>query len=88
MIKRTVKIINSLGLHARPCTMLVKTSTRFRSDFKLRKDDITVNGKSIMGVMTLAAEMGSELELIVDGVDEESLLLEILELFQSKFGEE
>jgi len=88
MIKRKVRIINTLGLHARPCTMLVKTATRYRSEFQIRKEDVTVNGKSIMGVMTLAAEMNSELELIVNGVDEEQLLIEILELFKNKFGEE
>jgi phosphocarrier protein len=88
MIKKKVKIINSLGLHARPSTMVVKAATKFRSDFHIRLDDMLVNGKSIMGVMTLAAEQDSELELIADGVDEEYLLKEVIELFTSKFGEE
>lgn len=59
-----------MGLHARPATMLVKLATKFRSEFHIRKDDMVINGKSIMGVMTLAAEYGSELEIIADGVDE------------------
>lgn len=88
MIRKKIIIENSLGLHARPSTMVVKTATKFRSDFHIRKDDMLVNGKSIMGVMTLAAEQNSELELIADGVDEEYLLKEIMELFENKFGEE
>jgi phosphocarrier protein HPr len=88
MIRKKIIVENSLGLHARPSTMVVKTATKFRSDFHIRKDDMLVNGKSIMGVMTLAAEQNSELELIADGVDEEYLLKEIMELFTNKFGEE
>jgi len=76
-----------LGLHARPATMLVKLATKFRSEFHIRKDDMVINGKSIMGVMTLAAEYGSELEIIADGVDETFLINEITELFQTNFGE-
>ena len=87
MLRKTVEITNKLGMHARPATMIVKTATRFRSEFKIIKDNMEINGKSIMGVMTLAAECGSRLELVVDGVDEEHLLREISELFISKFGE-
>ncbi len=76
-----------MGLHARPATMLVKLATKFRSEFHIRKDDMVINGKSIMGVMTLAAEYGSELEIIADGVDETFLINEITELFQTNFGE-
>lgn len=88
MIRKTIVIENKLGMHARPATMIVKAATKYRSDFKIRKDDMEINGKSIMGVMTLAAEYKSELELIADGVDEEYLIEEIAELFSSKFGEE
>ena len=88
MIKKKVKIENSLGLHARPSTLLVKTATKFRSKFQIKKDDMLINGKSIMGVMTLAAEQHSELELIADGVDEEYLIEEVMGLFHDKFGEE
>jgi phosphocarrier protein len=68
--------------------MIVKAATKYRSDFKIKKDDMEINGKSIMGVMTLAAEYNSELELVADGIDEEYLMKEIAELFSSKFGEE
>jgi len=88
MIKKTIIIKNKLGMHARPATMIVKIASKFRSDFRIIKGDMEINGKSIMGVMTLAAEYGSELELVADGVDEEYLIREIAELFASKFGEE
>ncbi|MCD4796859.1 MAG: HPr family phosphocarrier protein [Candidatus Cloacimonetes bacterium] len=88
MIKKTIEIVNKLGMHARPATMIVKAATKYRSDFRIRKEDMEINGKSIMGVMTLAAEFGSELDLIADGPDEEYLIKEIVELFASKFGED
>jgi len=88
MIRKTIVVENKLGMHARPATMIVKAATKYRSEFKIKKDDMEINGKSIMGVMTLAAEFKSELELIADGVDEEYLIEEIAELFSSKFGEE
>ncbi len=88
MIRKTIVIENKLGMHARPATMIVKIASKFRSEFRIIKGDMEINGKSIMGVMTLAAEYGSELELIADGVDEEYLIREITELFASKFGEE
>ncbi len=88
MIRKTIKIKNKLGMHARPATMIVKAATKFRSEFKIVKDDIEINGKSIMGVMTLAAEFGSTLDLIADGIDEEYLIKEISELFDNKFDEE
>jgi phosphocarrier protein len=88
MIRRKIKVVNKLGMHARPATMIVKTAMKYRSKFIIKKDGAEINGKSIMGVMTLAAEYGSELELIADGVDEEYLMNDIVELFASKFGEE
>jgi len=88
MLRKKIKNINELGMQARPATMIVKVATKYRSDFKIIKDDSEINGKSIMGVMTLAAEYGSILELIADGVDEEFLLEEISQLFVDKFGEE
>lgn len=87
MIRKRITITNELGLHARPATMLVKSATKFRSDFRIRKDDMEINGKSIMGVMTLAAEFGAELELIADGADETFMMDEITTLFTSNFGE-
>ncbi|HOD60157.1 HPr family phosphocarrier protein [Candidatus Syntrophosphaera thermopropionivorans] len=88
MSRRRVKVVNKLGLHARPAALLVKAATKYRSDFFIEKDGMRVNGKSIMGVMMLAAECGSVLDLIADGVDEEYLLDEISELIASGFGEE
>ncbi len=88
MIKKKIQIVNKLGMHARPATLIVKTATKYRSDFRIKKDDMEINGKSIMGVMTLAAEYLSELELIANGIDEEFLIKEIADLFASKFDEE
>jgi len=88
MLRRTIKVTNKLGLHARPSALVVKAATKYRSDFFIEKDGIQVNGKSIMGVMMLAAECGSTLHLIADGVDEEYLLEEIQALFSSGFDED
>lgn len=88
MIRKVFKIKNRLGLHARPAALLVKTAGKFKSDIKIAKDGYTVNGKSIMGVLTLAAEAGSEIEVIVDGEDQEEALTAIEELIENKFYEE
>ena len=88
MLNRKITVINKLGLHARPCSLLVKVASKFRSDLKIRKGNMEVNGKSIMGVMMLAAECGSELDVILDGVDEEDAFVEIERLFLKKFEEE
>ena len=88
MLQRTIKVTNKLGLHARPSALVVKAATKYRSDFFIEKDGIQVSGKSIMGVMMLAAECGSTLHLIADGVDEEYLLEEIEALFNSGFDED
>ncbi len=88
MIRKVFKIKNKLGLHARPAALLVQTAGKFKSDIKISKDGYTVNGKSIMGVMTLAAETGSEIEVIIDGEDQEEAMKAIEELIESKFGEE
>ena len=87
MQKKIVKIQNKHGLHARPCSLLVKATSKFRSEFQLQKDDMIVNGKSIMGVMMLAAECGCEIELTVDGVDEIEAMETITKLIESGFGE-
>ncbi|MFA6323609.1 MAG: HPr family phosphocarrier protein [Candidatus Cloacimonadaceae bacterium] len=86
-MKKTVTVTNKLGLHARPSALLVRAATKYRSEFHIEKDGTKVNGKSIMGVMMLAAECGSSLELIADGVDEEYLIEEISEMISSGFGE-
>ena len=88
MLQRTIKVTNKLGLHARPSALVAKAATKYRSDFFIEKDGIQVDGKSIMGVMMLAAECGSTLHLIADGGDEEYLLEEIEALFNSGFNED
>ena len=86
MIKKKVTIKNSSGLHARPSAALVKTASKFSSDFFIHMYGYKVNGKSILGVMTLAAEHGSELELEFDGADEKEAMKTIVELIDNKFG--
>ncbi|MDZ4723859.1 MAG: HPr family phosphocarrier protein [candidate division Zixibacteria bacterium] len=87
MISRSTKIINRLGLHARPSAMLVSVATRFKSEVFFTKDGLQVNGKSIMGVMMLAAEKGSEILVEVDGPDAEAALEELIKVIESGFGE-
>lgn len=87
MISKKVQIINKLGLHARAAAKLVHLSSRFGSDIKLIKDEQTVNGKSIMGVMMLAANKGTELELIVSGEDESIAMQQLEDLINNRFGE-
>jgi phosphocarrier protein HPr len=87
MLERTVTIQNRNGLHARPAAEIVKTAARFTSEITLIRDDLEVNGKSIMGVMMLAAEFGSQLVLRVDGPDEQAAIDALAALIESKFGE-
>jgi len=88
MVSQDVKIINKLGLHARPAAQLVKTASKFQSEILFKKGTLQVNGKSIMGVMMLAAEKGSTITIIVEGKDEKQALAAIIKVFESKFGEE
>lgn len=85
MVKKKVKIVNEAGLHARPAAALVKLASSFESDFFIHMYGYRVNGKSILGVMTLAAEEGTELELELDGPDEKKALEAIEELIQNGF---
>ena len=88
MLQKEFLIINKLGLHARASALLVKTSSRFSSDVKLARDGVEVNGKSIMGIMMLAASKGSSVRLTVDGADETEAFQTISELIANGFGEE
>ncbi len=88
MVQKEVKIKNKLGLHARPAALLVQTASKFKSDVYLGKNDHEVNGKSIMGVMMLAAEMGSLLVITTRGADEEDAMSALVELFENKFNED
>ncbi len=87
MIQREVTIRNKAGLHTRPAAAIVKLAAKFKSDFYIEKDDIEINGKSIIGVMTLAAEQGSKLLLKFDGVDEEEACKAMVDLFERGFDE-
>jgi len=87
MIEKKVKIVNKAGLHTRPAATIVKLASKYKSDFYLSKDGINVNGKSIIGVMTLVAEMGSELVLSFNGEDEEQACSEIVDYFNRGFDE-
>ena len=86
MIKKTVTIKNSTGLHARPSAALVKLAGSFKSDFYIHMYGYRVNGKSILGVMTLAAEQGAELLFEVSGPDEEEAMESIVNWVDNKFG--
>lgn len=88
MIKKKVKIVNEAGLHARPAASLVKLASKFSSEFYIHMYGYKVNGKSILGVMTLAAEQGAELELEIKGPDEEKAAEAIVELIKNGFGED
>ena len=88
MAEKTVKITNKLGLHARPAAEFVKLAARFMSDISISKNDHVVNGKSIMGVMTLAADMGSELHIQASGADEHEAIDALVELINNKFYED
>jgi len=81
-------IRNQLGLHARACALFVKTAARFRSHVLVSRDDLQVNGKSIMGVMMLAAEEGSTIQVRAEGEDAEEAVRALQELVDGKFGGE
>lgn len=87
MAERSVQIVNSNGLHARPAAEIVKTASRFRSDITMVREDLEVNGKSIMGVMMLAAECGSTVILRASGPDEDDALESLVDLIAAGFGE-
>ena len=87
MTEREVTIKNRTGLHTRPAAMLVKTAAKFKAEFFIVKDGMQINGKSIIGVMTLAAEQGSKLLLQFDGEDEQTALEAVVSLFENGFEE-
>ena len=87
MASKLITIVNKLGLHARAAAKFVTLASRFQSEIQLRRGNRTVNGKSIMGVMLLAASKGTVLELIAEGEDASSALAALEELVSDKFGE-
>ena len=87
MAERTVRVVNRNGVHARPAAEIVKCSARFTSEITLSRDDLEVNGKSIMGVMMLAAEQGATLTLRARGPDEDAAVEALVQLIDGGFGE-
>jgi phosphocarrier protein HPr len=87
MPEREVKIVNKLGIHARPAAEIVKTAGKFRSSITIVRDDLEVNAKSIMGVMMLAAEFGATIVLRAIGEDAEAALDALTRVIANKFGE-
>jgi phosphocarrier protein HPr len=87
MAERSVQIANRNGLHARPAAEIVKTAARFKSAITIARDDLEVNGKSIMGVMMLAAEFGATLVLKADGPDADEAVNSLAQVITNKFGE-
>ena len=87
MITRDIEIKNKLGLHARAAAKLVHTAARYRSDIKIRKGDEEVDGKSILGILLLAAGRGSTITVKADGTDERDALEAVEKLIDAKFDE-
>jgi phosphocarrier protein len=88
MYEETVKVINRAGVHARPAALLVQVAKDFKSEIYLERGDDRINGKSIMGVITLGAAYGSEIKIIADGEDEQAAVKALVRLFATKFEEE
>ncbi len=87
MVERSVQVQNAHGIHARPAAEIVKVAARFRSAITLVRDDLEVNGKSIMGVMMMAAECGATIVIRAVGDDEAAAADALVALVQTKFGE-
>jgi phosphocarrier protein len=86
-LRRTFVIVNALGLHARAAAQLVQTANRFRAEVLVTKDGQEVNGKSIMGVLMLAAAKGTEIEVACEGEDAEQAMVDLARLIEAGFGE-
>ncbi len=85
--EKIVEVVNKMGIHARPAAMIVRIANRFKSDVYVERDGELVNGKSIMGLMMLAAGQGSKLKFIASGEDAVTLLNEMSDLFKNQFDE-
>jgi len=88
MIEKKVRIINKLGLHARAAAKFVKLANRFGSSVKIEKDGVMIDGKSILGILTLAAVQGTMIKLSISGKDEKATLKALVALIENKFDEE
>lgn len=87
MIRKELEIINKLGLHARAAAKLVKCADRFASEVRIGRGEQSVNGKSIMGIMMLAASQGTRIVVETEGADEQEAMAAIEQLIQDRFGE-
>ncbi|MEO6696183.1 MAG: HPr family phosphocarrier protein [Ignavibacteria bacterium] len=87
MIEEEVTIVNKAGMHTRPASAIVRIAAKYKAEFFISKNGFEVNGKSIIGVMTLAAEQGSKLTLIFRGADEKEMSEEMVQFFGTGFGE-
>lgn len=87
MIKREVQVKNALGLHARAAARFVQTATRYQSSVRVKRSDRVMDGKSIMGILLLAATKGSRLTVMIDGADEAEAMDALISLIETGFGE-
>src|SRR2546423_15251008 len=87
-VEKEITIINRLGLHARPAAMFVRIASKYRSEVWVEKEGERINGKSIMGLMMLAAGQGSKLSIYCEGPDADKVMEELEELIQKKFNED
>ena len=88
MVKRVLPVSNRLGIHARPVGMIVDITTHAKSDVQIHYGDLRANAKSILNVMMLAAEPGSEVTFVIEGEDEERVADELQKLFENRFNED
>ncbi len=88
MLEKKVTIINRLGLHARAAAKFVKMANRFKASVKIEKDGIQIDGKSILGILTLAAVQGTKITLTISGADENSAMKALVCLIENRFDEE
>ena len=87
-VSREFEIVNKLGLHARAAVLFIKVAQAYKSHIRVSKDELEVNGKSIMGILMLAATQGSTITIHARGVDAEDAVCELGKLIENKFGEE
>jgi len=88
MLQRRVTITNRLGLHARAAAKFVKLANRFKASVKIVKEGVSIDGKSILGILTLAAVQGTEIMLKISGADEKSAMKALISLIENRFEEE
>ncbi|HHX24390.1 MAG: HPr family phosphocarrier protein [Tepidanaerobacteraceae bacterium] len=88
MYQKNVTVMNKTGLHARPAAVFVQTANKFKSEIFIEKEGKKINAKSIMGVMSLAISQGTEITISAEGVDDQQAVDKLVELIESKFGEE